>query len=234
MKQKILLVDDDSAILNLLQTELTADFEVLKAENGEQGLLLSLQHKPDLIISDIKMPELNGWEFCYLLRQIPSTKTIPFVFLSSKADLPDRVHSLRLGADDFIAKPFTMEVLLTRIRIIFERVRRRQIAIESKSLFEDRLNTLMIDLLEYLRAMHRSGIVEFVHLGQRGSITLNDGQIIVAEFEDIKGEAAVRAMIELEKGEVSFKEKDTLGGTPIIKDWMAFLAAFLPEDLSPS
>jgi len=71
MKQKLLVVDDDAGILNLLQTELANEFEVLKAESGEQGLLLSLQHKPDLIISDIKMPELNGWEFCYLLRQIP-------------------------------------------------------------------------------------------------------------------------------------------------------------------
>jgi DNA-binding response OmpR family regulator len=230
MKQKILVVDDDSGIRNLLQTELASNFEVLKAENGEQGLLLSLQHKPDLIISDIKMPELNGWEFCYLLRQIPSTKTIPFVFLSSKSDLPDRIHSLRLGADDFIAKPFTMDVLLTRIRILFERVRRRQLAIENKSVFEDRLNTLMIDLLEYLRAMRRSGIVEFSHLGQHGAITLNDGQLIDAEFEELKGQEAVRTMIQLEKGEVGFKERDTLSGTPIIKDWVAFLATFLPAD----
>jgi DNA-binding response OmpR family regulator len=230
MKQKILVVDDDPGIRNLLQTELAADFEVLKAENGEQGLLLSLQHKPDLIISDIKMPELNGWEFCYLLRQIPSTKTVPFVFLSSKSNLPDRIHSLRLGADDFIAKPFTMEVLLSRIRILFERVRRRQMAIESKTVFEDRVNTLMIDLLEYLRAMRRSGIVEFLHLGQHGAITLNDGQLIEAEFEDLKGQEAVRTMIQLEKGEVGFKDKDTLNGTPIIKDWVAFLATFLPDD----
>ncbi len=230
MKQKILVVDDDVGILNLLQTELGTEFEVLRAENGEEGILLSLQHKPDLIISDIKMPELNGWEFCFLLRQIPSTKTIPFVFLSSKADLPDRVHSLRLGADDFIAKPFTMEVLLTRIRIIFERVRRRQTAIEAKALFEDRLNTLMIDLLEFLRAMRRSGIVEFVHLGQRGAIILNDGQMIEAEFEELKGEEAVRAMIQLEKGEVGFKEKEMLSGPPIVKDWVAFLATFLPEE----
>jgi DNA-binding response OmpR family regulator len=230
MKQKILVVDDDVGILNLLQTELGTEFEVLRAENGEEGLLLSLQHKPDLIISDIKMPELNGWEFCFLMRQIPSTKTIPFVFLSSKADLPDRVHSLRLGADDFIAKPFTMEVLLTRIRIIFERVRRRQIAIESKALFEDRLNTLMIDLLEFLRAMRRSGIVEFVHLGQRGAIILNEGQMIEAEFEELKEEEAIRAMIQLEKGEVGFKEKETLSGLPIVKDWVAFLATFLPEE----
>jgi DNA-binding response OmpR family regulator len=230
MKQKILVVDDDPSILKLLQTELGTEFGVLIAGNGEQGLLLSQQHKPDLIISDIKMPELNGWEFCYLLRQIPSTKMIPFVFLSSKSDLPDRIHSLRLGADDFIAKPFTMEVLLTRIRIIFERVRRRQIAIESKSLFEDRINTLMIDLLEYLRAMRRSGIVEFVHLGQRGAIILNDGQMVEAEFEELKGKEAIRAMIQLEKGEVGFKEKETLSGTPIVKDWVAFLATFLPEE----
>ncbi len=230
MKQKILVVDDDAGILNLLQTELANEFEIATAENGEQGLLLSLQHKPDLIISDIKMPELNGWEFCYLLRQIPSTKTIPFVFLSSKSDLPDRIHSLRLGADDFIAKPFTMEVLLNRIRIIFERVRRRQIAIESKFLFEDRINTLMVDLLEYLRAMRRSGIVEFVHLGQRGAIVLNDGQMIDAEFEELRGKEAIRAMIQLEKGEVGFKEKETLSGNPIVKDWVAFLATFLHEE----
>jgi len=230
MKQKILVVDDEVGILNLFQTELGGEFDVLTAENGEEGLLLSLQHKPDLIISDIKMPELNGWEFCYLLRQIPSTKAIPFVFLSSRSELPDRIHSLRLGADDFISKPFTMEVLLTRIRIIFERVRRRQLAIKSKSVFEDRINTLLIDLLEYLRATRRSGIIEFLRMGQHGAITLFEGQIIDAEFEEFKGKDAIRRMIQLESGEVSFREKETLRGDPLIKDWVAFLASFLPED----
>jgi response regulator RpfG family c-di-GMP phosphodiesterase len=216
-------------MLNLLQTELSPEFEVLTAEDGEKGLLISLQHVPQLIISDINMPELNGWEFCYLTRQIPSTKTIPFVFLSSRAELPDRIQSLRLGADDFIAKPFSMELLLNRIRIVFERVRRRQIAIESKVAFDDQINTLMIDLLEYLRATRRSGIVEFHRLGQQGVISLFEGQIIEANFEKEKGKEAVRSMILLKSGEVAFKERKTLKGTPLIKDWPAFLTSFLPE-----
>ncbi len=229
MKEKILIVDDDPAMLNLLHTELSSEYEVLRAENGEKGLLLSMQHTPRLIISDINMPELNGWEFCYLTRQIPSTKTIPFVFLSSRSELPDRVQSLRLGADDFIAKPFSMEVLLTRIRIVFERVRRRQIAIESKAAFDDQINTLMIDLLEYLRANKRSGIVEFNRMGQHGTITVFEGQIIDADFEEKKGESALRMMISLESGEVAFKERKTIKGVPLIKDWPGFLVSFLPD-----
>jgi len=137
---------------------------------------------------------------------------------------------LRLGADDFISKPFTMEVLLTRIRIIFERVRRRQLAIKSKSVFEDRINTLLIDLLEYLRATRRSGIIEFLRMGQHGAITIFEGQIIDAEFEELKEKDAIRTMIQLESGEVAFREKETLRGDPLIKDWVAFLASFLPED----
>jgi DNA-binding response OmpR family regulator len=229
MKPKILVVDDDPAMVSLLQTELSSEFEVLTAENGEKGLLMSMQHAPRLIISDINMPELNGWEFCYLTRQIPSTKTIPFVFLSSRKQLPDRIQSLRLGADDFIAKPFSMELLLSRIRIVFERVRRRQIAVESKAAFDDRINTLMIDLLEYLRANKRSGIIAFNRLGQQGTITLFDGQIIEADFEEKKGENAVRTMILLESGEVAFKERKTLKGASLIQDWPAFLSSFLQE-----
>jgi CheY-like chemotaxis protein len=229
MKQKILVVDDDPAMVRLLQTELSSEFEVLTAENGEKGLLMSMQHTPRLIISDINMPELNGWEFCYLTRQIPSTKTIPFVFLSSRKQLPDRIQSLRLGADDFIAKPFSMELLISRIRIVFERVRRRQMAVDSKAAFDDRINTLMIDLLEYLRANKRSGIVAFNRLGQQGSITLFDGQIIDADFEEQKGENAIRMMISLESGEVAFKERKTLKGAPLIPDWPGFLGSFLQE-----
>jgi DNA-binding response OmpR family regulator len=229
MKKKILVVDDDPAMLNLLQTELSPEFEVLTAENGEKGLLLSMQGSPQLIISDINMPELNGWEFCYLTRQIPSTKTIPFVFLSSRTELPDRIQSLRLGADDFIAKPFSMETLLNRIRIVFERVRRREKAIASKTAFDDQINTLMIDLLEYLRANKRSGIVEFHRLGQQGMISLSEGQIIEANFEEQKGKNAIRAMILLKSGEVAFKERKMLKGVPLIKDWPAFLTSFLQD-----
>src|SRR5262245_40092663 len=102
--QTILIVDDDTNVLDLFRSEWADQYHVLTAQHGEEGLILALLHKPDVIISDINMPQLNGWEFCYLLRQIPSTRAIPFLFLTCRMDLPDRVKSLSVGADDFVSK----------------------------------------------------------------------------------------------------------------------------------
>ena len=85
----ILLVDDDVTLRELLADALEREgFAILQAGNGEEGVAAALAGKPDLVISDIVMPEMNGWELCQTLRTLPSTKAIPFLFLSSLDQAP--------------------------------------------------------------------------------------------------------------------------------------------------
>src|SRR5512145_3182993 len=106
-KRTILLVDDDVTLRELLADALEREgFTILRAGNGEQGVAAALAGKPDLVISDIVMPEMNGWELCQTLRTLPSTRTVPFLFLSSLNKAPDKLKALRLGADDYLTKQF--------------------------------------------------------------------------------------------------------------------------------
>lgn len=226
----ILVVDDELDLLMLFSAELAAEFQVLTAQTGEEGLIMTLLHKPAIIISDINMPELNGWEFCYLVRQIPTTRATPFVFLSSRSDLPDKIKSLRLGADDFISKPFSLDEVAQRIRVVLGRVRNRQRVLDGLAPYEMEINTLMIDLLEYLRATRRSGMIEFSRIDQKGSVSLFSGNIVEAQFENYMGEEALRTMLQLGSGEIKFKERVIDDKEPIISDWTTFIASFLPPE----
>ena len=229
-KQTVLVVDDDLDLLQLFLTELKSEFEIITAENGEDGLIQTLQRKPDLIISDINMPELNGWEFCYLIRQIPSTRTIPIIFLSSRSDLPDKIKSLRLGADDYISKPFSLEDVAQRTRAILSRVQNRKKMMEGIPTYDAEVNTLLLDLLEYLRATRRSGVVLYTRIDRSGQILLYNGNAVGAKFEGKSGENALRLMLQTGSGEVSFKERVVEKTVPILRDWTSFVASFLPEE----
>ena len=230
--QTVLIVDDDSEILELFRSEWGKQYNLLQAHNGEEGLMMALLHKPDLIISDINMPQLNGWDFCYLLRQIPSTKAIPFLFLTCRTDLPDRVKSLSVGADDFVTKPFFLEEINKRIKALAGRMRNRKKLVEGLSVFEIELNTLLLDLLDFLRVTHRSGIVEFSRMGQDGFLVLSNGNILEAEFDDVTGEQALRMMLQNGAGEVSFKEQHTPKQGTSIVDWNMFVASLFPPESS--
>ncbi|NJM28064.1 MAG: response regulator, partial [Pseudanabaena sp. RU_4_16] len=113
---KILVVEDmDSLREEIIETLTYEGFEVIGAENGAVGVELALKHLPNLIICDVMMPELNGYETLTTLRREPSTATIPFVFLTAKADKVDMRQGMQLGADDYLTKPFTIEELLGAI-----------------------------------------------------------------------------------------------------------------------
>lgn len=118
--KKILLIEDDplvrANILELLEAE---EFHTLSAENGFIGALWAMEHIPDLIICDVLMPELNGYDVLRALRQDPMSATIPFIFLTANADKADIRRGMELGADDYITKPFTRVELLGAIATRF-------------------------------------------------------------------------------------------------------------------
>lgn len=119
---KILVIEDEDNIRDILIEMLEAeDFEVIEAADGQCGLKLAQETLPDLIICDIMMPALDGYEVLNQLRQNSVTETIPFIFLTAKTAKADRRQGMALGADDYLVKPFTRNELLTVIAARFKK-----------------------------------------------------------------------------------------------------------------
>jgi DNA-binding response OmpR family regulator len=120
-KLKVLIVDDDPGIRKFIRANLDArDYEVLLAENGVAALKVFEKEPTDLIILDIMMPYLNGFEVC---RKIRENSEVPIIMLSAKDSENDKLRCLELGADDYITKPFSLNELLCRIKVLFRRSR---------------------------------------------------------------------------------------------------------------
>lgn len=114
--KKILVIEDEQSVrLNILKILKFENFESIGAENGEMGVKLAQEQKPDLILCDIMMPVLDGYGVRNALCQDPVTETIPFIFLTAKAERADMRLAMSLGADDYLTKPFSREELLETI-----------------------------------------------------------------------------------------------------------------------
>lgn len=118
----ILVIEDEAPIRNNVQEMLRLEgFEVLAAENGMTGLQMAQEYKPNLIICDVTMPELDGYEVLLTLRRQPETAAIPFIFLTARADRAFMRHGMELGADDYLTKPFLLNELLAAVTTRLQR-----------------------------------------------------------------------------------------------------------------
>ncbi|TVQ06767.1 MAG: response regulator [Balneolaceae bacterium] len=121
-KQTILVVDDELDLLDLIEYNLRKEgFEVLKAENGRDGIQIAREIKPDLVLLDIMMPQMDGIEVCDRMREDPELKQIPIIFLTARSDEKTEVEGLNKGADDFITKPISTTKLISRIKAVLRR-----------------------------------------------------------------------------------------------------------------
>lgn len=119
MPKKILLIDDDPVLLDTLRYRLTREgFLVITAEDGVAGLELARQEKPDLIVLDLMLPELDGFDVCRILRK---ESNVPILMLTARESETDKVVGLELGADDYLTKPFSLRELIARIRALIRR-----------------------------------------------------------------------------------------------------------------
>ncbi|MCL1884869.1 MAG: response regulator transcription factor [Defluviitaleaceae bacterium] len=113
MSAKILIVDDEKSIVDILAYNLRKEgYEIIEAFNGQKGLELALSENPDLVMLDIMMPGLDGYEVCKRLRKVSQ---VPVIMLTAKAEESDKVLSFELGADDYITKPFGVREMLARV-----------------------------------------------------------------------------------------------------------------------
>ena len=124
MAETILAVDDDIDILELVEVSLTADgFNVITASDGRSALESARDNAPDLILLDLMMPEMDGFEVIEKLKSDAATRTIPVIMLTAKAQTHEKIQGLRSGADDYITKPFQLDELTARIEAVLGRTR---------------------------------------------------------------------------------------------------------------
>lgn len=114
---KVLLIEDDIQIQELIRVNLEKEgFTIITAFDGEQGLAFASREKPDLIILDLSLPGLDGYDVCKILRAQIDTSAIPIIMLSARDDVADKIIGLELGADDYMTKPFSQRELYARIK----------------------------------------------------------------------------------------------------------------------
>ncbi|HMU54068.1 MAG TPA: response regulator transcription factor [Nitrospira sp.] len=125
--RKILIVEDEKDILQLVKLYLDKEgFRTVTATTGTDGLKSVKQDKPDLVVLDLMLPEIDGLEVCKRLRSTPETAMVPIIMLTAKAEESDTVIGLELGADDYVTKPFSPKALVARIKALFRRLDRSQ------------------------------------------------------------------------------------------------------------
>jgi len=161
--KKILIIEDEIPVLeNLAELiEEVPEYTVLTASDGIKGLELAMEHIPDLILCDIMMPEIDGYEVLSTIKKNEATSTIPFIFLTARSEKEDMRHGMELGADDFLTKPFTYKEVFKAIDSRLSKTEQ----IMSKS--EKQLNELRINLATTLPHELRTplnGILASAHL----------------------------------------------------------------------
>lgn len=123
-KLQILVVEDELALVEILRYNLEKEgFGVVVAADGEAALEAIADHKPDLVVLDWMLPHVSGLEICRRLRRRPETRDLPIIMLTARSEEADRVRGLEVGADDYIAKPFSPSELIARIRAVLRRAK---------------------------------------------------------------------------------------------------------------
>ncbi len=144
MQYKILIVDDDENICELLNLYLKKDgFDTSVAYNGREAVEMAEKYSPDLILLDIMLPELDGWQVC---REIRKRSEVPIIMLTAKGETFDKILGLELGADDYVTKPFDTKEVVARIKAVLRRSNENE---KTDKTEEVRFDKLIINLTNY-------------------------------------------------------------------------------------
>lgn len=210
-KPNLLLVDGDARNLRVLEVSLRkAGYVVTTAVNGLDALEKVETAKPDLIISDTKLPELDGFMFCERLKHDPRWTSIPFIFLTNQRSIEDKIRGLELGVEEYLTKPIFVKEIVIRIKMLLQKRQRESLTKRDvRTTFSgDLADMAVVDLIQTLELGRKSGIIHFTSdHGRRGAIYFRNGDIIDADMGRLQGEAAVYRLLGWSEGkfEVEFK-----------------------------
>ncbi len=211
MGHKILLTDDDTSVLKLLTIGLKkAGYTVIAAENGLDGFNKAQEEQPDLIVSDVVMPEMDGINFCRKVREESSIPMVPFIFMSSLNDPTNEIRGFRAGADEYLSKPVDRNVLVDKVKELLDR-QEKNVHIKDKvsqeAAFSGKLENLSIgEIIQLLNLNLRNGtlIITDDHDSKEGSICMQKGQMTYAKCVDLVSEEAVYEIVKILHGTFEF------------------------------
>lgn len=185
MTTTILMIDDDDALLRLTELNLTkAAYRFVSAKHGIAGLQMLESEKPDLVLLDITMPKLDGWETCRLIREVSD---VPIIVVTGSDDETDKARGLDLGADDYVTKPFGMVELQARIRAVLRRAEMPAKSHSSHKQSRYRVGALVVDIPAHVVTRHGQAVsltpTEFrllEHMLTHAGMVLSHSQLLTA------------------------------------------------------
>lgn len=210
---RILIVEDEPGVIELLAVSLEDEGYIVSiATDGEQGLKKVEEEKPDLIISNVMMPVMDGYEFCKRLHENPETASIPFIFLTARKDVSDRVRGLYLGADDYISKPFHVVEVVARVKALMQRFQRSRAASlqllfpETEAAFAGSLGTFSIEeVFQIIIRTRKNGCLFVTNSSWHGEVYFYEGMVTYAAVDRKKGEEAVYRLLSWKNGQFKFE-----------------------------
>jgi DNA-binding response OmpR family regulator len=208
-KQQLLLVDGDPKSLRVMEVSLrNAGFSVTAALNGVDALEKLSLGTPHLIISDTRMPEMDGFEFCRRIKADPRWKDIPFVFLTHERSVAEKVKGLELGVDDYLTKPIYIKEIVTRVRLLLSRRDKERLDYKDpeRTTFAGSLADMgLVDLVQTFEIGQKSGVVHLKLPERQATVWFRDGKLIDAELDKLKGESAFYRLLTFNEGKFSIE-----------------------------
>jgi len=201
---KLLLVEDNPLVLELVFRGLEQVCDVMVAHDGGDALLKAVDEPPDLILSDFKMPGLDGRQLYEKLRGREKTRNIPFLFMASRADIEERLRPMVDGVEEFIAKPFLVRDLVRVTKKVIDRVHLEKLQRRAArpGVIQGRLEEMsIIDLLQSLEMGQKSCRLMVRKGGEQGELFFNSGQCHDARVGKVEGDDAVYKVILWSEGE---------------------------------
>ena len=217
MSQKtILVVDDDQDIRALLVHRLGREgYTVIEAQDGIEAFDHAMTHGPDLIIADVSMPGVDGFQLVETLLSQPYTQNIPCLFVTGRSDVADRVKGLRLGAYDYMTKPFDFDELLARVEGILARTD-VQAQFNGVTRMGGRLEDVPLsDIIQTLELNRQSGVLDLVRGQDKAEIGLFDGHVTYARVGELDGREAFYELLPWDSGVFEFQDETPRSKEPL-------------------
>ena len=226
---KILVVDDEAHLRRVVSLYLRArNYELDTAENGVEAIHKVAIDRPDLIIADIGMPGMDGFELCSRLRRDVATKTIPFIFLTAKDQDTDRIKARKVGSDDYLTKPCPLEQLADRVDTIIDRIEQaKKIPLDRIGLSGQLEEVDVLDMIQTLELSQKTGALVLSHGERTGTLYFRDGVIVDADIRSPKRQEPLFVLLGWKAGRYLFLPDALPERMPIT----ASLANLLFEDL---
>lgn len=226
MGRRILYLDSDPGMRKMISKVLTEEgYEVSAVSHAKEAVNELREKNIDLIITDVLLPEIDGFQFYQIVKRHPKTSAIPFVFLTSKSDEEDKLKGLKMGADDYLVKPIKPRELVAKIEMIIRRADKVKGSIEGATLAGNLQDQGVAELVQFIDLSNQTGSLNIETPKGTGKIFFERGKLYAASFGGKRGQEAVWELLGAKEGTFRFQKlhEADLGEREIFADNYAII-----------